>query len=185
MRKGFLLAGAAIGAYLLFRDSEAPYEGPWQDKPVGKHFKLGEFVTWSLSRGPHRRPPPEVEAQITTLVREYLDPIREHLGRAVTVASGWRPVDLFPLSPGQRSAHAVGGGADIMVAGFSPADLARKLDQMAANGVIPHGGIGVYPPGFPMEDGTTRQKWDPTVHVDSGAHVTMYARRRWPGGWWA
>lgn len=158
--------------------------GDWRGRPVGEHFRLGEFVTWNTGRGPHREPPPEVEREIRGLVSTMLDPLRRELGRPVRVASGWRPADIF-LTGGRTSAHTLGAGADIRVDGMTPDELAREIDRLIRAGKIRQGGVGVYPPGFPAEGGEIRAAWDPTVHVDTGAHVTRHVKRRWPLAWWA
>ena len=173
--------GLGAAAYLSTRPAgtvSTATPSNWRQIPVGEHFTLGEFVRWGLNRGPHRAPPADVQAQIRDLVRRYLDPIRRALG-PVQVLSGWRPSDLYPERGGRASAHTLGAAADIRVNGYTPAQLALTLDRMAANGEIPHGGLGVYPAGY---DG--RAQWDPTVHVDTRAHTNGKRRERWPDAWW-
>jgi hypothetical protein len=97
---------------------------------LGKHFYLVEFCTsqTAVRYGIAMDPPPSVIDNLKLLVACVLDPLREELGRTVTVSSGWRPSQLNSLIGGSsRSQHVTGQAADIVVPGMSVSEVCRAI----------------------------------------------------------
>lgn len=81
-----------------------------------------------------------IETEIDTKLVEYLQKIREHFGKPVTIASGYRcPVHNGKIkNAAKKSKHMQGMAADIKVAGVAPAEVAKYAESI---GVL---GIGLY-----------------------------------------
>lgn len=80
------------------------------------------------------------ETKIDTKLVEYLQKIRDHFGKAVTIASGYRcEVHNGKIkNAAKKSKHMLGMAADIKVAGVKPAEVAKYAESI---GVL---GIGLY-----------------------------------------
>ena len=98
-------------------------------------MKLGRFFTLAeLTRSPtakamgiNNEPPREVIDRLRLLVVHVLDPLREALGRPITVTSGYRsPAVNLRVDGASSSQHVLGEAADIECPGVSTADLARR-----------------------------------------------------------
>lgn len=82
--------------------------------------RLGKPVTVDLGS-------PEY-ANLVTLCKEVLQPLREMLEYPITVTSGYRPAWLNELVGGSdHSAHLEGRAADIVIPNLSPRNLAFAL----------------------------------------------------------
>lgn len=102
-------------------------------------MKLGRFFTLAeLTRSPtakamgiNNEPPREVIDRLRLLVVHVLDPLREALGRPITVTSGYRsPAVNLRVGGASSSQHVLGEAADIECAGVSTAALARKVLEL-------------------------------------------------------
>lgn len=70
---------------------------------------------------------------------EYLQKIRDHFGKSITVTSGYRcPVHNKNVGGATGSRHAKGQAADISVKGVAPAEVAKYAESI---GIL---GIGLY-----------------------------------------
>lgn len=76
---------------------------------VSEHFDLEEF----LPSGHVGEVPHQVVANVTTLVGNLLDPLREHFGVPIHIHSGWRPPARNEAAGGVAlSDHLIGAAAD-------------------------------------------------------------------------
>lgn len=79
----------------------------------------------------------------TTLINEtlveYLQKIREHFGKPITITSGYRcPTHNKRIGGATGSRHSKGDAADIVVSGVSPVEVAKYAESI---GIL---GIGLY-----------------------------------------
>lgn len=97
---------------------------------VGRHFTLGELSASGTARqlGLDNTPPPEAVANLERLVRYVLDPLRDAVGRPVTITSAYRspPVNLA-VSGTAIGPHSMGEAADLMVRGLGAEYVARLV----------------------------------------------------------
>lgn len=100
---------------------------------VGRHFTLGELSASGTARqlGFDNTPPPEAVANLERLVRYVLDPLRDAVGRPVTITSAYRspPVNLA-VSGTAIGPHSMGEAADLMVRGLGAEDVARLIVRL-------------------------------------------------------
>lgn len=95
-----------------------------------KYFTLDEFLQsdTATKNGINMMPPPERVKCLNDLVAHVLDPLREALGKPITVTSGYRPEALNKLIGGVNSSqHTLGQAADIRVAGMTPKQLCQFI----------------------------------------------------------
>ena len=70
-----------------------------------------------------------------TLV-EYLQKIREHFGKPITITSGYRcPTHNKRIGGATGSRHSKGDAADIVVSGVSPREVAKYAESIGVKGV--------------------------------------------------
>ena len=95
------------------------------DRP-GRFFSWAELST--TGTGLPNDPPPDAEARLVALCAAVLDPLREHLGRPVTISSGYRSLAVNTKIGGSKtSQHMVGEAADLSVAGLSIEEVGRAI----------------------------------------------------------
>lgn len=76
---------------------------------------------------------------INTKLVEYLNKIREHFGRPITITSGYRcPIHNKNVGGATGSRHSKGDAADIVVQGIAPRTVAQYAESI---GIL---GIGLY-----------------------------------------
>lgn len=95
-----------------------------------KHFTLDELThsQTAARRGLKNDPDQTALANLHALVENVLDPLREALGRPITVSSGYRSPRVNKAVGGAASSqHTMGQAADILVPGLAPADVARHI----------------------------------------------------------
>ncbi len=142
---------------------------------LSRHFTLAELLT--TSRAEFRvaqvtaSAAPATRAALEALARTLLDPIRDHVGRAVRVNSGLRCAALNAATPGssKTSQHVSGQAADIAVPGLTDAELRRVWAWLAFESGLPYGQCG-YEDKRPGEEGGA---W---IHVSLGAPWRASAR---------
>lgn len=81
-----------------------------------KYFTLKELTrsTTATAKGIDNTPTPEVEKNLTLLVENVLDPLREIYGKPITVNSGYRCPELNKAVGGSKTSdHVKGFAADI------------------------------------------------------------------------
>ena len=74
-----------------------------------------------------------------------LEILRDELGAAITITSGYRSPEYNEQIDGAKnSRHMLGEAADIMVAGRSPKFVADTIELLIRRGRMKDGGIGRY-----------------------------------------
>lgn len=100
------------------------------DRPIGDHFHLSEFCTSQTATryGINMVPPDFVVGNLTALVRNILDPLREQLKLPLHISSGYRPPALNSLVHGaSRSQHVTGQAADVICPGLAVIDVCQAI----------------------------------------------------------
>lgn len=102
---------------------------------LGGHFSWGEF-TKNLSRVPQDQ---RVVDNIFRLA-DYLEDVRELFGkRTVLINSGYRPPAVnHAVGGASNSQHLYGAAADIVISGFQPHEVYKKLNSWHGD----KGGLG-------------------------------------------
>jgi uncharacterized protein YcbK (DUF882 family) len=103
-----------------------------------KYFTIAELSNSATAkkRGLDNTPSQAVVANLTKLVDNVLDPLREAWGRPITVSSGYRSPNLNVAVGGvKNSQHVQGQAADLVVGG--KADN-YKLFQLAISLKLPY-----------------------------------------------
>lgn len=116
--------------------------GDMTDLRAGKWFAWSEMTVTSTGK-----PNPLTEegrARLRLLVEHILDPLREHIGRPITVTSAWRSpaVNAAIGDHAERSQHMRGEAADIKAAGMG----SRELAQAAVDLGLPFDQLIFYAP---------------------------------------
>lgn len=97
---------------------------------LGRYFTLAEMTRSPTARAMKLKndPPEKVIERMKKLVGNVLDPLREGIGRPISVTSGYRSPEVNARVGGASSSqHTLGEAADIECPGVSTADLARKV----------------------------------------------------------
>ena len=111
----------------------APLIMAYPDAQISPHFRLSEF-----------RPARHMYEymRLSPKLVEVLERIRNHVGRPVTIMSGYRPSDYNREVGGvSNSTHMDGLAADINCDGISTHELYDAVDLIVKNS----GGVGFYP----------------------------------------
>lgn len=98
-----------------------------------KNFWLHEFLRSETAsrKGRIIEPTPEIVTQLHRLCELVLQPVRDHLGRPITLLSGYRPEWLNKMVGGSlTSDHMVGRAADFIVVNMRPYEVAKNLEPM-------------------------------------------------------
>lgn len=100
-----------------------------------RNFTLGELVASDVATayGIDNTPPPEAVYNLRALCKKVLQPIRDGIGQAVDVSSGYRcpALNRHKEVRGSRySQHLRGQAADINADGFTPLELAQKIIEL-------------------------------------------------------
>jgi uncharacterized protein YcbK (DUF882 family) len=96
-----------------------------------KYFTLNELTASSTARrkGIDNTPDVTVRANLTALVANILDPLREAYGKPIVVSSGYRSPKLNRAVGGAaKSQHVTGQAADIHTLSDTPADNKKLYD---------------------------------------------------------
>ena len=90
-----------------------------------------------------------------------LQVLRDHLGKPITITSGYRTVSHNAKQQGSSpvSQHLYGRAADIKVAGMTPRQVANEIEKLIASGKMRQGGIGVYPTFTHYDIRGTKARW--------------------------
>ena len=98
-----------------------------------KYFTMDELThsATAIRKGIDNTPDSKVKANLTALVANILDPLREAYGKPIVVSSGYRCAKLNRAVGGvARSQHITGQAADIQSVSKSKADH-KKLFELA------------------------------------------------------
>ena len=116
---------------------------------LSKHFTLYEFTKSqsALRLGIDNTPPPVAVDNLTQLVVNVLQPLREHYGVPLRISSGYRSPALNKAIGGARNSdHMTGCAADIEVVGIPNPTLAAYIrDTLPFTQLI----LEFYTPGIP------------------------------------
>ena len=96
-----------------------------------KYFTLNELTasTTAKRKGIDNTPDATVKANLTALVANILDPLREAYGKPIVVSSGYRCPKLNRAVGGAaKSQHVTGQAADIHTLSDTPADNKKLYD---------------------------------------------------------
>src|SRR5690606_11161418 len=78
-------------------------------------------------------------------VAENLQELRDELKAPITINSGYRsPAHNKKVGGAAGSTHLTGEGADIVVKGFSPAEVYQTIERLQAEGRMEQGGLHAY-----------------------------------------
>lgn len=99
-----------------------------------KYFTIKELIKSSTAeaKGIDNTPTPEVERNLTALVENVLDGVREIYGKPITVNSGYRCPELNKAVGGVSNSHHVKGYAADITAG-SPEENERLFNIIRHN----------------------------------------------------
>jgi len=99
---------------------------------ITKNFSLDEFVFShaAIRHNIDMTPPEYVVENLTRLVENILQPLRDGIGAPVKVTSGYRPLQLNRIIGSKdTSAHVHGCAADIKVKGKTPLEIAQFIEE--------------------------------------------------------
>ena len=105
-----------------------------------KYFTMNELThsATAIRKGIDNTPDNTVKANLTALVANILDPLREAYGKPIVVSSGYRCAKLNRAVGGvAKSQHITGQAADIQSVSKSKADH-KKLFELAQRLRLPY-----------------------------------------------
>lgn len=121
---------------------------------LSKNFTLREFASKC------GRPTPESVMPNLRLLAENLQVLRDDLGRAIRITSGYRsPEHNRAVGGASASQHPLGRGADFTVDGMTPAQVAARIEQLIAEGRMRQGGLKAYAGWVHYDVRGTRARW--------------------------
>lgn len=94
-------------------------------------------------------------------VAQNLQVLRNELGVPVTITgSGYRtPSHNKKVKGAAHSQHLTCSAADINALGYTPKQLALKIEKLIAEGKMKQGGIGIYPGFVHYDIRGTKARW--------------------------
>lgn len=119
-----------------------------------ENFSLDEFKSKDGASFPA-----EVMQNLSILA-EQLQALRDHLGKPITITSGYRSKEHNKKIGGALdSYHVRGMAADIQVAGMKPKDVAEEIEKLIKEGKMLEGGIGIYNSWVHYDHRNKRIRW--------------------------
>jgi uncharacterized protein YcbK (DUF882 family) len=126
------------------------------------NFSLNEFE----SNIPRRKGFPVIQVPLELMgnVRELannLQIIRNHIDKPITITSGFRTEDYNKKVGGKpQSYHLRALAADMHVEGMKPSELHKVVLELAEEGFIKQGGIGIYDDFVHYDIRGFKARWD-------------------------
>ena len=103
-----------------------------------KYFTIRELTQSATAqrKGIDNTPDSKVRANLTALVANLLDPLREKWGKPIIVTSGYRCQKLNRAVGGaSKSQHLYGEAADIKAVGGKPSDNKKLFELVQSSGL--------------------------------------------------
>lgn len=97
------------------------------------NFTLSEFTysPTATNNGINNEPPNIAIENLRLLCIRILQPLRDFIGRAITISSGYRCIKLNGLVGGViTSQHVIGKAVDIKVEGMTPFEVASMILEL-------------------------------------------------------
>lgn len=111
---------------------------------ISKNFNYSEFELSPTAKA-HKidnRIPSDIKPHVKELVTKILQPLRDKVGKVITISSGYRCKELNALVGGaSTSQHTKGEASDIKIAGMKPLDVAQLIYDMD----LPYDQMILYP----------------------------------------
>jgi uncharacterized protein YcbK (DUF882 family) len=121
---------------------------------LSENFYLNEFECKSGVVMPEK-----VLSNIKTLAIQ-LQVLRNALNASITVTSGYRsPEHNKKVGGSPKSQHVEGTAADIKVSGYTPKQVAAKIEELIEKGEMKQGGIGIYSTWVHYDFRGTKARW--------------------------
>ena len=122
---------------------------------LSKNFSLSEFACNDGSTTPD-----EVIVNLR-LLAEQLQILRDFIGKAITINSGYRSPSYNKKIGGVlKSKHVLGQAADIRVEGVSPREIHGIISELIKDGRMKEGGLGKYPSFTHYDIRGTKARWN-------------------------
>ena len=109
------------------------------NQQLSKHFKLNEFtksytaIQYKLKNEPDK----ESYDNLVRLCNEYLEPIRELIGKPLIINSGFRSKEInYRIGGVPNSAHLFGRACDFYVEGKNTEDIYNLIIKNCENGTL-------------------------------------------------
>lgn len=119
-----------------------------------KNFSLAEFQSKC------GRPMPDDVKQNIQKLANSLQVLRDHLGKSITINSGYRsPEHNAKIGGVRNSQHVQGKAADIAVQGMTTRQVATEIEKLIASGQMLQGAIGIYPTFVHYDIRKNRVRW--------------------------
>lgn len=119
-----------------------------------KNFSLSEFRSKDGSEFP--------KSVINNLIElaTNLEILRKHLGKPISITSGYRSTDHnAKIGGAKNSTHVKGKAADIKVSGFSPLAVYNAIEGLIKSGKMKEGGLGLYPTWVHYDIRGIKKRW--------------------------
>lgn len=112
---------------------------------LSKNFTLEELVYSDTAKkyGINNTPTQQVINNLTNLCKYVLQPLRDYLGKPITITSGYRSPEVNKRVGGAvdsqgrpKSQHTKGMASDIQVHGMTPKQVCDTIDKLVKEGKI-------------------------------------------------
>jgi uncharacterized protein YcbK (DUF882 family) len=118
------------------------------------NFSLQEFQSKDGAPFPN-----EVVTNLITLAKQ-LQVLRNHLGKPITITSGYRSKEHnMKIGGALDSFHVRGMAADIQVEGMKPKEVAEVIELLIKEGKMMEGGLGIYKSWIHYDHRNKRIRW--------------------------
>jgi len=102
--------------------------------------------------------PLEVLQNIKELANN-LQVLRDHLGKSISINSGYRSPSHNKKIGAKASQHLLGTAADIVVKGMPPSEVAKAIVQLIGEGKMKEGGLKAYATFTHYDIRGTKARW--------------------------